>query len=61
MKTANYLALIIGALSLIFGIISKFTGPILNVSSYGFMQFLFACLLASIALSLFESAKSKQG
>ena len=62
MKLASYIALIAGAVSLIFGIITKFIvgAAIANVSSYGFMLFLFACLLASIAFSLIQIAESKK-
>jgi hypothetical protein len=62
MKLAPYLALIVGAVSMIFGIICKFIeGPILNVSSFGFILFVFACLFASIAFSLIQISNPKQG
>ena len=62
MKLAPYVALIVGAVGLIFGIICKFIeGPILYVNANGFLLFVFACLLASIAFSLIQIAESKQG
>jgi len=61
MKLASYLALIVGAVSLIFGIICKLIGgPIVNVNAYGFLSFLNACLLAAIAFSLIQIANAKQ-
>ena len=62
MKLAPYIALIVGAVSLILGIISKVIGgPIVNVGAHGFILFLYACLLAAIAFSLIQIANSKQG
>ena len=62
MKLASYLALIVGAVSVIFGAITKFIGgPILNVNAHGFLLFVMVCLLASIAFSLSQIAESKQG
>ena len=62
MKTASYIALIVAALSFIFAVIARLAGtPIVNVSAVGYINFVGTCLLATIAFSLIEIAKSKQG
>ena len=62
MKKATYIALIVAAVSFIFAVISKLTGvPIVNVTAVGYINFVGTCLLAAIAFSLIQIAKSKEG
>ncbi len=61
MKTIINIALVLAAISLIIGIISRLTltpvGP--GIEAQAFLQFTNTCLLAVIALGVLELLKSK--
>jgi hypothetical protein len=61
MKAIAYIAIIVGAISLVVGIISRITltpvGP--GIEAQAFLQFTNTCLLAAIALGILELLKSK--
>ncbi len=62
MKAIAYIAIIVGAISLVVGIISRITltpvGPG-AVEAQAFLRFTNTCLLAAIALGILELVKSK--
>ena len=62
MKSIAAVALAIGIISLVVGIVSRFTLvplPPVNIKAHAILQFTNTCLLLSIALLLFATLKNK--
>lgn len=55
MKAVADIAIVIGVISVVVGIISRWTiAPIMGVEAHAFLEFSAVCLLLAIALSLRE-------
>jgi hypothetical protein len=55
MKVVADIAIVVGAISLVVGVVSRWTvAPVMGIEAHALLSFSIACLLLSIALSVRE-------
>ena len=50
-------AMVLGAVSVVLGLLAKYTGPVLTVSPRAYVDISIVCFLAAIALELYPGKK----